>query len=99
MNREIRISARAARQFQAADRWWRENRSAAPHAMREDFSAAAKLLAEQPGIGATYEGTRAQGVRRLYLSRVRYFIYYRFSDASLDVLALWHAQREREPEL
>ena len=46
------------------------------------------ILAEQPGIGARYEGTRTPGVRRPFLSRVRYFIYYKADGTELKVLAL-----------
>jgi plasmid stabilization system protein ParE len=56
-------------------------------------------LAEQPGIGAEYEGTRAPGVRRLFLGRVGYFIYYKAENGTLHVLALWHASREHPPVL
>lgn len=57
------------------------------------------MLAEQPGIGARYEGSRTPGVRRLYLSRIRYFVYYRASDDALDVLAFWHESRGHQPVL
>ena len=35
------------------------------------------LLAEQPGIGAQYEGACTPGVRRLFLGRIGYFLCYR----------------------
>jgi plasmid stabilization system protein ParE len=57
------------------------------------------LLAEQPGIGARYTGSRVPGVRRLFLGRVGYFIYYRADASDLKVLAFWHASREHEPML
>lgn len=57
------------------------------------------MLAEQPGIGAKYEGARAPGVRRLFLGRIGYFIYYKAEGGTLHVLALWHASREHQPAL
>jgi plasmid stabilization system protein ParE len=57
------------------------------------------LLAEQPGIGSNCEGARVSGVRRLYLGRIGCFIYYREISGSLEVLALWHASREKKPSL
>ena len=57
------------------------------------------LLSEQPGIGARYEGARANGVRRLYLGRVGYFVYYKADAESLNVLAFWHARRGHQPSL
>lgn len=95
----IKISARAASQIQKAAEWWAQNRPAAPGAVGSDFSEAVALLAEQPGIGSKYEGARAPGVRRLYLGRIGYFIYYKVQDGTLQVLALWHASREHQPAL
>ena len=95
----IKISARAAGQVQKAAEWWAENRPAAPGAVGSDFGEAVALLAEQPGIGSKYEGARAPGVRRLFLGRIGYFIYYKVADGTLQVLALWHASREHQPAL
>ncbi|HEV7669102.1 MAG TPA: type II toxin-antitoxin system RelE/ParE family toxin [Thermoanaerobaculia bacterium] len=95
----VKISARAASHVRKAAEWWAENRPAAPGAIGADFGEAVALLAEQSGIGAKYEGARTPGVRRLFLSRVGYFIYYKVEDGTLQVLALWHASRERQPNL
>jgi len=95
----IKISRRAAEQVRDASRWWVENRPAAPGAVAADFSAAVLLLAEQPGIGAEYRGSRTPGVRRLYLGRVRYFVYYKVVGEILQVLAFWHANRGPQPEV
>jgi plasmid stabilization system protein ParE len=75
------------------------NRPAAPGAIGTDFGEAIVLLAEQPGLGAKYEGARLSGVRRLFLSRVGYFVYYRADDECLHVLAFWHARHKRQPAL
>ena len=77
--------------------WWEANRPAAPGAVAEDFGEAVKLLAKQPGVGAKYEGTRTPGVRRLYLGRVSYFIYYKADAKALRVLAFWSASRAKQP--
>jgi plasmid stabilization system protein ParE len=55
------------------------------------------LLAAQPGLGARYEGSRTPGVRRLFLNRVGYFIYYKEQGGDLQVLAFWHSSRENSP--
>jgi plasmid stabilization system protein ParE len=96
---QVKISARAASQVQKAAEWWAQNRPAAPGALGSDFSEAVALLAEQPGIGAKYQGARAPGVRRLFLGRVGYFIYYKAEGGTLLVLAMWHASREHQPAL
>ena len=40
-----------------------------------------------------------QGVRRVTLSRIRYYLYYRVADDALQVLALWHTSRGLGPSL
>ena len=95
----VKVSARAAGEIRRAAEWWLANRPAAPGAIATDFADAVGLLAEQPGIGAKYEGARTLGVRRLFLSRLGYFIYYRADSAELKVLAFWHASRGSGPSL
>jgi len=99
MTLRVKISARAISQVQAAAAWWVENRPAAPDAIAADFGQAVALLAAQPGLGARYEGSRAPGVRRLFLNRLGYFIYYRQHGGDLQVLAFWHSSREHQPTL
>jgi plasmid stabilization system protein ParE len=95
----VKISARAANEIRRAAEWWLENRPAGPGAIAADLAETVALLAEQPGIGAKYEGSRTPGVRRLFLSRVGYFIYYRADGPDLQVLAFWHASRGQQPRL
>ncbi|MGB7991555.1 MAG: type II toxin-antitoxin system RelE/ParE family toxin [Candidatus Methylophosphatis roskildensis] len=95
----VKISVRAAAQTRRAAEWWVANRPSAPDAVGKDVGEAVALLSEQPGIGSTYDGARTLGIRRLYLGRIGYFIYYRECDGTLEVLALWHARREVPPRL
>lgn len=99
MTLRVKVSARAASQIRKAAEWWAENRPAAPGAVRTDIGDALALLAQQPGIGTAYEGTRTKGVRRLLVGRIRYFIYYRFTLDTLEVLAVWHMSRGKQPSL
>jgi plasmid stabilization system protein ParE len=94
---KVVISARAAAQVRQAAQWWSTHRPAAPDAIATDLRGALTLLAEQPGIGAPYLGSRTHGVRRLYLSRIRYFVYYRVSGDALHVLTFWHENRGQQP--
>jgi len=57
------------------------------------------LPAAQPRIGAKYSGSRVSGVRRLFLSRVGYFIYHRADASEPKVLAFWHGSLEPQPRL
>lgn len=93
----VKIAARAARQVREAAEWWAVNRPASLGAIALDVRESVALLAEQLGIGAKYAGARTSGVRRLFLSRVGYFIYYKAEEGELRVLAFWHASRERQP--
>ena len=95
----VKISARAASQVRRAAEWWLENRASAPGAIGKDVGESIALLTEQPGIGSKYSGARTSGVRRLYLGRIGYFLYYRVSDDALEVLAFWHGRRGRQPKL
>ncbi|MDP1647032.1 MAG: type II toxin-antitoxin system RelE/ParE family toxin [Rubrivivax sp.] len=95
----VKISARAAAQIVEAAQWWAENRPAAPGAVRKDIGEALALLALQPGIGAAYQGARVKDVRRLLVGRIRHFIYYRATADALEVLAVWHVSRGRQPAL
>ena len=95
----VKVSARAASQIRKAAEWWAENRLAAPGAVRQDIGEALALLAEQPGMGTKYEGSRTRSVRRLLVGRIRYFIYYRPTPDALEVLAVWHVSRGKQPSL
>ena len=99
MTLRVKVSARAALQIRRAAEWWAENRPAAPGAIRIDTGEALALLAAHPGIGAAYEGARATGVRRLLVGRIRYFIYYRATQDTLEVLAVWHVSRGKQPSV
>lgn len=95
----VKISRRAASEVRRAAEWWLAHRPAAPGAIGADFGESVALLAQQPGIGAKYDGTRTPGVRRIFLSRVGYFVYYVADASELKVLAFWHASREHQPTL
>jgi plasmid stabilization system protein ParE len=93
------VSARAAGQVRQAAAWWSANRPFAPGAVAKDVAESIALLAEQPGIGARCGGSRTPGVRRLFLGRIGYFVYYRATNETLEVLTLWHASRGSRPPL
>jgi len=99
MTLRVKVSARAASHIGKAAEWWAENRPAAPGAVRTDIGEALALLAQQPGLGIAYEGARTKGVRRLLVGRIRYFIYYHVTPDALEVLAVWHVSRGKQPSL
>ena len=95
----VGITRRALAQIERAAKWWSENRPAAPDAIRLDLAEALAVLAQQPGIGARCSTRHYSEVRRLYLSRTKYHVYYRATADKLIVLAFWHARRGRSPKL
>lgn len=90
---------RAQREIVAVGQWWRENRGSA-RLIAEQILWIASLLAMSPHLGAAVHGTRRAGVRRFYLERIDYHLYYAVdpSGARVVVLSLWHARR-RPPRL
>ena len=96
---EVEVTPRAAVQIERAAVWWAENRLAAPDAIRIDFQEASALLSRQPGVGARSSTGRYPDLRRLYLSRVGYHIYYRVKPGKVVILAFWHASHRGGPAL
>lgn len=95
----IEITDDARAQIAAAAAWWSENRPSAPGAVREDLDRSLGLLSMQPGMGARARRVKLSGVRRITLSRIRYYVYYRVTGDALQVLAFWHTSRDEGPSL
>jgi plasmid stabilization system protein ParE len=95
---EIEVTPLAAMQIEAAATWWAQNRRAAPDAIRVDFHEATALLSRQPGVGAKSITSRYPDLRRLYLSRVRYHVYYRVRPGKVVIVGFWHASRGTKPQ-
>ena len=97
--RRIDITEAAQAQIAAASAWWADHRTAAPDALIEDLDRLLDLLLAEPEMGTQARNTRLSGVRRVTLSRIRYHLYYRLVEDTIQVLALWHTSRGRGPEL
>jgi plasmid stabilization system protein ParE len=95
------LTRRAERQLEEALNWWMANRTAAPDLLLDNVERAMQLLAAQPSIGAKARGDRFRDIRRVLLEPVGYHIYYRVRPVlrRVEILAVWHAQRERWPQL
>ena len=96
---QLQVSRDAQTQIEEAAAWWAKNRPLAPGAVRQDLDRILGLLSLEPSIGARARRATLQGVRRVTLSRIRYYVYYRVSGDVLEVLAFWHSSRGREPPL
>jgi plasmid stabilization system protein ParE len=95
----VAITADAQAQISAAVEWWAKNRPAAPDAIREELDRILDLLRVQPAIGTMARRPTLSGVRRVTLSRIRYYVYYRVADDALQVLAFRHTSRGGEPPM
>jgi plasmid stabilization system protein ParE len=95
----IKIVPRAAREIVEAWDWWQANRPAAPVALEEELRRAFALIAQHPLAGARARNAKLAGVRRVHLSRIHYYLYYRVrsSPETVEVLALWHTSRGSDP--
>lgn len=56
-------------------------------------------MATYPGVGARALNAGLAGVRCVYLSRIRYHLYYRVTrqPEAVEILALWHASQGTGP--
>lgn len=97
----LEVSPVAESQIREAAAWWLENRRKAPQAFSEDLERAFRLVTSMPNSGEPVRHEEHQGIRRLLMSRVRYYLYYRLDPEAerVDVVALWHTSREAEPGL
>ena len=95
----VRVSGRAAAHIERAEIWWKENRPLAPLALKEELSQAFALLGLQPNIGTPARNASTEGVRRIHLARVHYYLYYRVHEDEVQILALWHTSRGIEPSM
>jgi plasmid stabilization system protein ParE len=95
----IRISPQVLAQIEEAADWWAKHRPAAPGAIRQDIAEVLSVLVLQPGVGIPTRRRRIKGLRRVTLDRVSYYLYYRVTDGTLEVLAFWHTSRGRLPRI
>ncbi len=101
MQHTIRVSESAERQIFGAAQWWRENRTAAPEAVAEELTRAFALLSSNPSVGSPCSHPDFPNLRRIYLRRIRYHLYYEFDPTApaIDILAFWHSSRGADPPL
>src|SRR2546422_7699982 len=95
----IKVTPRADRQIQKAASWWLANRPKAREAFKEELRRGFDLISQQPGVGSRATNLKLEGVLRIHLSRIRYFLYYRVRTSRVEVLALWHSRRLKGPAM
>jgi len=96
--RRLRFIGASWRQYRSAASWWRRHRDKAPDAFEDDVAAGLILIRRETGVGVPVSFERRSDVRRVYLERIRYYIYYRVVREEVRVMAIRHASR-RPPKL
>jgi plasmid stabilization system protein ParE len=97
--RVLRISTNAQRHIEQGLDWWDEHREKSPGAFDADLRAAFAVLVEKPEIGTRSSSQKYPTVRRFTVRRIRYAVYYRYDDAVVEILAVWHTSRGSRPRL
>lgn len=95
----VKVTLIAAGQIEKAALWWLANREKAPNAFKEEIERGFGLLAQRPEVGAKATNVKLKDVRRIHLSRIRYYLYYRVMKDQVQVLALWQSSRLKGPTL
>ena len=101
MTYRLEVGECAEEQIRTAAEWWLANRPKAPRAFAEDLERAFRLVTTMPGSGEPVVHREHEGVRRVTMGRVRYYLYYltRPESKAVEILALWHTSRGGEPRL
>ena len=99
MSRAVRFTWEGAEQARVSDEWWREHREAAPGLFADELARGCRLLARAPDVGQRYASPSLPGVRRLFLARSRFHIYYLALPGEIVVVAVWSAVRGHGPAL
>jgi plasmid stabilization system protein ParE len=97
---KIRLSARARREADRADAWWRANRPGAADLLTRELLHVLDLLRDNPNVGALYDATHFDGpVRRVLMKRTERHVYHGRLGDEVIILAIWGARRGRGPKL
>jgi plasmid stabilization system protein ParE len=99
MSEIVIVSPEAEAQIKTIDRWWRENRSAAPDLFIQELSDAVAMLETMPLAGHRVRHPEVKGLRRILLRATRYHLYYLTDQETTFVLALWSSVRGAGPDL
>jgi len=97
----VEIAAEAMGDAIIIDRWWREHRTAAPSAFRDDLDWLTRLLSEAALLGRRIRVRGSRHVRRVLMPRTLHHAYYAIDDEAdvVIVMRIWSAKRRRRPRL
>lgn len=97
----VTFTVLARQHIRQAEQWWRENRTLAPNAVRQELEHALVLISRHPAIGSRATNVKMAGVRRIYLPTIKQHLYYHVLESPdrVEVLALWHTRRGKGPSI
>lgn len=97
----IEVTELAEAQISDLDSWWRANRLKAPNAVREEIERVSALIAFHPGMGMPARNVKLPGVRRNFIERLHYHVYYRLlgSPEYVEIVAVWGSRRGTAPPI
>jgi plasmid stabilization system protein ParE len=97
---KVRVSARARREADRCDAWWRANRPGAQDLFTRELLHVIDLLRHTPDLGTLYEAAHVDTpVRRILMPKTEGYVYHTRLDNAVVVLAVWGARRRRGPKL
>jgi hypothetical protein len=97
----VEISRLAAHYIRDLESWWRRNRRAAPNAVREELQRILRVIRITPFAGHRATDVELANVRRVHITRIWHFLYYRVHDdpERIELLALWSDSRGEGPPI
>ena len=101
MTPRIVLAAEARIALKDSVSWWRANRPLAPRLLLEEFERAIDLLKELPDVGTRYDRATFPGVRKIFLRRSSYWLFYLHDrdNSIIYILTVWSAARGSGPPL
>lgn len=98
---KLEFTARALREARAHDRWWRENRHAAPELFMQELQRALEQVRTAPNLGGVFKAKRSgREYRRVLMPVTRYHVYYSQPAAErILVHSVWSGVRAKGPTL
>jgi plasmid stabilization system protein ParE len=101
MRLRVEVAPEAQEQLERLDRWWRQNRPAAPTLVVDELERLVGMIAETPEIGVPYAQGGLMNVRRLRLRRTPYLLYYHYVSGNdvARIVSAWSAMRKRRPSI
>ena len=100
MSYRLQLSDEAIEQLERIAAWWDVHRPASPNLFLNEFARSSALLQVVPLAGVRVV-MRPRIVRRLWMKRSGYHIYYTVDERKgiVGIRAIWHAKRGAGPKL